>query len=1775
MGVERTPWFTSILLVGLLLGMSAGMMVQPPQDDLDDAVQPRRSGINEPTPMAITNADGTSSALKAEVPMGHTVEEINVSLSPDPLAFNDAFTWSDLGDWNASGAVLDRVNVNRTDGLQLLPRLWEWDFENANHGWSLGTGWLWGYDSCLGASGGVHGGAKAIYTYNCNYPNGVPSSGYFATSPVIDCGGCSGTWDLKYWKRLGIESYYYDDAQVHVKDSQGSWQTVWDWSSYSTNPTTWTQMNHDISTHVNGNSNLQIRFKLGRTDGSVTYTGWNVDDVSLEPQNGAGGGEQANWTSARFGPGVTGAYGTEGVRYGITSIDATIPSGSGLTMSVLDGVSKTAIPGFLNVEPTWVDLGSIDPEKHPSLRIKFNFDATGGATSPIVHEIHMNNRYGSTFNADPTTAGWTLAGMNWNGNAISGSGTLTSPVFTSHRALTQLSSSVGGSGTWVTDVSLDGGPWFSASNTGVTSFSAWGNSLQIRMSCAGSCTFNDAQFDLIGGHLPTHPRFDIGLDGWAEWQMVHPHISEWGWQSRFTNGQLSADMTWSAPGLKQVGMMLAKTGLDSFAVELAPFAATDPVDVSISVDGQVLFTKTVAFETDAETYALSAQEMIELNENLSNALTFWAAPGNIQYAIATVDVQGSYGSIRVGGLSALYRPTANLSFPVDSTFVMSMNQALPDAQIESQARLVPLTLKSSSAGGALGVITNLISAENVLLDGAALANFSSWEPVTPSWQWMEMELNYSWDVGVPSYLSMMVETNMLAAYYELPVDGSAPVLILLEGTNVSDPIRFGSIVFDSHEDGLNASVQFQTEASLDDSAKFKVSASLYMTDGSPSPPYTERSGQMSQGVENDVEVIAWDVYNELGLAIPPAMSYLRSNSPISIQTHIGFENLLGTPSKNPRTGDVRVHLLENGVAKMNTTNILEGHVVFGFTTPVGTGNVTYSLDIEPLAGQTFVAGIPLNRTFTVDSLNPQVVDQNIDRFDHRTPSPNQLIQIEVHDRPVLPTDLTLMVWREWADDIDGDGEIDEDEFTGMLLQQPGNLSQARGNYTLLLDDTAATEGDLVAAYVVGADPAGNVIIDSGTNTLGDQLFTYQVMPDGPPSLPGQGGFASSPDGKLAYLHPGVDYEFGLHIIEPNGWADIGDLRLQLASNSVSDTLAVEWSASDGRCVVLSPHMEVERCGVRAWTGELTPFNPDLEFFVEFSLNWTLPRGGDIRWEPSIEVTDRGGQGAWLSLPQLRWRYSPDLAIDTDDMTLSLASGTYSEEGAWVAPGSSISLNGALHFPVSGVRPSETFDVRILLDGQETMVVSEDGAWSASFDAPDFSGSFPLTVEIADLPSGANDVTDTTAALRWIVVDPVGPEVVEAVSPRPGSILPKESLGALQIQVRISELEQIDEESLVLHWKIIRGSDVRAIPLLHGESALTIEGGNLAGQSIIAGTILDLASQIPEEYYSDDLRFHIWVEGNDMAGNPMEMPSGTNQDDNPFASWALERRAPVFTLSEDDVRYSRSGDVEAGTNVMITVSVRNDGEVDGVVRMRLTEVHLDGTERELTAVAVQETIPAGGLKEIHVDWVPDTAGRQWIRITIEDGPTVNGPTLHAVAGEDDSLIGSIFGGVDLTWSVLFIGLIILLASVLLIALRSGGTRSYSIEDTEDDGYWDDDGEGEGDDGYLEAGEEAQPEGFPLDYRDETVRHVMTQNGISDTIGFLQHARGFDRDGNGYLNEAELNMAASSFVAAGSLVEAQVGTPALDPSTMTGDQLAWYEEAKKWGGYYDESGTWIPL
>ena len=110
---------------------------------------------------------------------------------------------------------------------------------------------------------------------------------------------------------------------------------------------------------------------------------------------------------------------------------------------------------------------------------------------------------------------------------------------------------------------------------------------------------------------------------------------------------------------------------------------------------------------------------------------------------------------------------------------------------------------------------------------------------------MELGLNYSWGDGTPSHLSVSVETDGARAFYEFPVDGTVFSMTRMDGTSIS-PLQFkdssGGAIFNHGSNSLGITLPFQTSANLEDSNQFKISASLYMSDGAPSPPHIEISG---------------------------------------------------------------------------------------------------------------------------------------------------------------------------------------------------------------------------------------------------------------------------------------------------------------------------------------------------------------------------------------------------------------------------------------------------------------------------------------------------------------------------------------------------------------------------------------------------------------------------------------------------------------------------------------------------------------------------------------------------------------------------------------------------------------------------------------------------------------------------------------------------------------------------------------------------------------------
>ena len=220
---------------------------------------------------------------------------------------------------------------------------------------------------------------------------------------------------------------------------------------------------------------------------------------------------------------------------------------------------------------------------------------------------------------------------------------------------------------------------------------------------------------------------------------------------------------------------------------------------------------------------------------------------------------------------------------------------------------------------------------------------------------------------------------------------------------------------------------------------------------------------------------------------------------MNVSVEVGFEGL-STPHGFV-DGDALLTLYMDGVQLRNTTSVNGKYWNFTQPIPFTYGDVTWTVELESLGGSNIIGSSDISRTFTVDSVKPRVVDASMYRYDHRTPSPTQVIQVTIKDQPVLPSSMSAMVWKEWVDDDNLNGWPDAGEYSSMPMLTPSDLTMLTGVYTLMMDDTAGSLGQKVAIYLEGTDPSGYAIQDGGSSADNDQLFVYQLAVDGARNSP--------------------------------------------------------------------------------------------------------------------------------------------------------------------------------------------------------------------------------------------------------------------------------------------------------------------------------------------------------------------------------------------------------------------------------------------------------------------------------------------------------------------------------------------------------------------------------------------------------------------------------------------------------------------------------------------------
>ncbi|MCR4318285.1 MAG: hypothetical protein NUW37_18230 [Planctomycetes bacterium] len=171
------------------------------------------------------------------------------------------------------------------------------DFSAGNAGWFIGNAWTIGPAVAGGGSGGGGSGnpdpgTDTSTTSDNNILGNVLGGNYpisqgtdYATTPTINCSSAS-VVELSFQRWLNVEKQYstsspWDVATVEVTNNGTNWTT------YYSNPTgtdetdsAWTLITYNISATAANQASVQIRWSL-KTDSSVVFCGWNIDDVTV------------------------------------------------------------------------------------------------------------------------------------------------------------------------------------------------------------------------------------------------------------------------------------------------------------------------------------------------------------------------------------------------------------------------------------------------------------------------------------------------------------------------------------------------------------------------------------------------------------------------------------------------------------------------------------------------------------------------------------------------------------------------------------------------------------------------------------------------------------------------------------------------------------------------------------------------------------------------------------------------------------------------------------------------------------------------------------------------------------------------------------------------------------------------------------------------------------------------------------------------------------------------------------------------------------------------------------------------------------------------------------------------------------------------------------------------------------------------------------------------------------------------------------------------------
>ena len=86
---------------------------------------------------------------------------------------------------------------------------------------------------------------------------------------------------IEFRRRLGVEISFHDHARFEASTDGIAWTTIWNHAGVAIDESSWSLQSYDISAIADHKAAVRFRWVMGTTNGSVTYPGWNLDDIRI------------------------------------------------------------------------------------------------------------------------------------------------------------------------------------------------------------------------------------------------------------------------------------------------------------------------------------------------------------------------------------------------------------------------------------------------------------------------------------------------------------------------------------------------------------------------------------------------------------------------------------------------------------------------------------------------------------------------------------------------------------------------------------------------------------------------------------------------------------------------------------------------------------------------------------------------------------------------------------------------------------------------------------------------------------------------------------------------------------------------------------------------------------------------------------------------------------------------------------------------------------------------------------------------------------------------------------------------------------------------------------------------------------------------------------------------------------------------------------------------------------------------------------------------------